>query len=135
MNYFTTFPKKAYINMKKDLFVPVSLSKALKKLGFDEGCLAYYNIDPQLNNPYINFNSPFNHEWCLPAPLWQQAFDWIEDKYGILSWIIPNIGYRSITYDWHLSGERQSTLHAYNFPYKKTAQYKLLQELIKICKK
>jgi hypothetical protein len=65
-------------------FIPYEQALALKKLGFDEPCFAYYNIDPQLKTPAFNIVKPFEHEWCLPAPLYQQAFRWFRNKYGYL---------------------------------------------------
>ena len=64
-------------------FVPYKLALRMKQLGFDEPCFAYYNIDPQLKSPGFNLVKPFDHEWCLPAPLYQQAFRWFREKYGL----------------------------------------------------
>ena len=61
-------------------FIPYKEAKTLKQLGFDEYCLGYYNIDPYLPNPTFNLVKPFDHEWCLPAPLYQQAFRWFREK-------------------------------------------------------
>ncbi len=68
-------------------FVPCQESYELKQLGFDEYCLGYYNIDPYLPNPTFNLVKPFDHEWCLPAPLYQQAFRWFREKYELSSWM------------------------------------------------
>ncbi len=65
-------------------FVPCQESYELKQLGFDEYCLGYYNIDPYLPNPTFNLVKPFDHEWCLPAPLYQQAFRWFREKYNLV---------------------------------------------------
>jgi hypothetical protein len=70
-------------------FIPYEQALALKELGFDEPCFAYYNIDPYLNKPAFNLVKPFDHEWCLPASLYQQAFRWFREKYNIDSWIQP----------------------------------------------
>ena len=64
-------------------FVKYEQSLALKELGFDEPCFGYYNIDPQLKTPPFNLVKPFEHEWCLPAPLKQQVFKWFREKYDI----------------------------------------------------
>ncbi|MBU3748213.1 MAG: hypothetical protein FGM36_13095, partial [Burkholderiaceae bacterium] len=58
-----------------------------KHLGFDESCMAYHNIDPYLGAPTFNLVKPFDHEWCLPAPLYQQAFRWFRDKHNIVFYI------------------------------------------------
>jgi hypothetical protein len=69
---------------------PYEQALALKELGFDEPCFGYYNIDPQLKNPAFNMVKPFEHIWCLPAPLYQQAFRWFREKHGIFVSIVPN---------------------------------------------
>jgi hypothetical protein len=70
-------------------FVPYKQALALKELGFNEPCLGYWNIDPYLPKPTFNIGKVFDHEWCLPAPLYQQAFRWFRDKYLLDSIIQP----------------------------------------------
>ena len=65
-------------------FVPYELADKLKNLGFDETCFGYWNIDPYLPNPTFNLVKPFDHEWCIPAPLYQQAFRWFREKYELV---------------------------------------------------
>jgi hypothetical protein len=65
-------------------FVPYEIALELKELGFDELCLGYHNIDPYLKTPTFNLVKPFDHEWCLPAPTYSQAFRWFREKYGLL---------------------------------------------------
>ena len=80
-------------------FIPYEQALALKELGFDEPCLGYYNIDPQLKTPAFNMVKPFEHEWCLPAPLYQQAFRWFREKYKLDNWVYcsdENKGYFAI---------------------------------------
>ena len=74
-------------------FVPYEQALALKELGFDEPCFGYYNIDPYLETPAFNMVKPFEHEWCLPAPLYQQAFRWFRKKYKLNSETpyLPNV--------------------------------------------
>ena len=64
-------------------FVPYEQALALKELGFNEPCFGYYNTDPYLGSPAFNLVKPFDHEWCLPAPLYQQCFRWFREKYDI----------------------------------------------------
>ncbi len=82
--------------MQKE-FIPYEQALELKELGFNEECLGYHNIDPYLPNPTFNLVKPFEHEWCLPAPLYQQAFRWFREKYkwnhSILTKRFPNIEY------------------------------------------
>jgi hypothetical protein len=67
-------------------FVSHEQAFKLKQLGFDglDGlCFGYWNIDPCFKTPFLNFIKPFNHEWCLPAPTFSQAFRWFREKYGL----------------------------------------------------
>ena len=73
--------------MEKE-FVKYETALALKELGFDEPCFGYWNIDPQIKTPYFNMVKPFEHDWCLPAPLYQQAFRFFREKYMLLHEIV-----------------------------------------------
>jgi len=68
----------------KNEFVTHEQALAVKELGFNEECLGYYNIDTYLSNPAFNLIRPFEHEWCLPAPLKQQAFKWFREKHNLI---------------------------------------------------
>lgn len=63
-------------------FIPYEEALALKELGFNETCFAYWNADPSLPKPFLNLVKPFDHEWCIPTPLYQQAFRWFRDNYS-----------------------------------------------------
>jgi hypothetical protein len=87
----------------KNEFIPYEQALELKKLGFDEPCIGYYGIDQfNLKTPTFNMVKPFEHEWCLPAPLYQQAFRWFREKYGLCLVIKPiddkklDLGYNSL---------------------------------------
>ena len=64
-------------------FLNYKQSLAVKELGFDEPCLGYWNIDPYLPKPTFNMVRPFDHEWCVHAPLKQQIFRWFREKHNI----------------------------------------------------
>ena len=82
----------------KNEFIPYEQALALKELGFDEPCFGYYSIDPFNLNPTFNLEKPFEREWCLPAPLSQQAFRWFREKHNILATVYSNAsGY---LYQW-----------------------------------
>jgi hypothetical protein len=77
----------------KNEFIPYEQALALKKLGFDESCLGYYDIeglkvsyDRYLNSE--NKNSLFPHPSItnnpkISAPLYQQAFRWFREECGL----------------------------------------------------
>ena len=76
----------------KNEFIPYEQALALKKLGFDEPCFGYYNIDSfNLKTPTFNMGKPFEHKWCLPAPLYQQAFRWFREKCGLNHFVEPDV--------------------------------------------
>jgi hypothetical protein len=68
-------------------FIPYEQALELKELGFDEPCFGYWDRDPYLPKPTFNLVKPFEHKWCVPTPLYQQAFRWFREKYGISSYI------------------------------------------------
>ena len=87
--------------MNKD-FAPYEEALELKKLGFDEPCLGYWNIDPYLPKPTFNLVKPFEHEWCLPAPLYQQAFRWFREKYQMIHQIYSLKYKGGVNYDYEI---------------------------------
>jgi hypothetical protein len=77
-------------------FVPYELASRMKKIGFDEECIAYYQKSAVIGNDNIlpisftNMASDFNdYEYSklgvpfYSAPTWQQAFRWFREKYKI----------------------------------------------------
>ena len=77
-------------------FIPYEQALALKELGFDEPCLAYYQksavigdatiLPIQIRNKASNFNNNEYSKMGVPfcsAPLYQQAFRWFREKYGL----------------------------------------------------
>jgi hypothetical protein len=89
-------------------FVPFPIARALKKIGYDELCLGYY--EQYSTVPVINFNNkPLTKEelkrpkmykvenknstlpqWAIAAPLYQQVFKWFREKHKLDSFIAPN---------------------------------------------
>jgi len=86
-------------------FIPYEQALELKELGFDEECYGHYDSIGELNTveDYARFGAnilemlskEFNSvsymkEMCS-APLYQQAFRWFRDKYGIMYTVHNNI--------------------------------------------
>ena len=68
----------------KDQFVTYEIANRLKELGFNEECLAIYAsfYSTKSVDLYFDYLDEFwNYDIVLPAPLWQQAIDWINKKY------------------------------------------------------
>lgn len=89
----------------KEQFVTYEIALALKELGFDKSCLAYFDInydsitqkytgklilgkDPEYLTCQRRMHYMFGQQICL-APLWQQAIDWFREKYKINISLIP----------------------------------------------
>jgi hypothetical protein len=79
--------------MEKE-FIPYEQALALKELGFNEHCLAFYGGDGDskvyynsLRNgsgDYVPYKASERHKW-FGAPLYQQAFRWFREKYKLYS--------------------------------------------------
>jgi hypothetical protein len=74
----------------KEQFCTYKIALALKELGFDEPCILYYNTKNKkfdmdyCDNLYVlNDMLPSNAQMLIAAPLWQQAWSFLNDKYGI----------------------------------------------------
>jgi hypothetical protein len=72
-------------------FIPYDRALALKELGFEEECLAYYDrLEDSKGAMKQVFrlgtvNGIFTH--FTLAPLYQQAFRWFREKYGLIGHI------------------------------------------------
>ena len=69
--------------MEKE-FVPYEQALALKELGFDEPCFGYFDKTEIFH--LCSFEN-MNDRGFVSAPLYQQAFRWFREKYGITSWV------------------------------------------------
>ena len=89
-------------------FVPTKIAVVMRDLGFDKKCLGFYGDEKSTK---VYFNSlrdatgdykPFKNNERLswvPAPLYQQAFRWFLEKYGLFAEIClwgDDIGYTSV---------------------------------------
>jgi hypothetical protein len=74
----------------QEQFVTYPIAKAMKEMGFDEECFAYFSPDHKGATLTIlpeNFNS--NEGWrsakgVCSAPLWQQCEAWLTRMHGII---------------------------------------------------
>jgi hypothetical protein len=74
----------------KNEFIPYEQALALKGLGFNEPCLAAYLKAGRV----LNINEYVNHgDYNILAPLYQQAFRWFREKYGLRHFIEYDYGY------------------------------------------
>lgn len=78
----------------KEEFVNYNQALALKELGFNEDCLAYFNSKGALSTHSDEYEVYLinNDKWissACSAPIKQQVFRWFRDKYGIFVSIVP----------------------------------------------
>ena len=123
--------------MEKE-FIPYEQALALKELGFDEPCFKKYIAGCLWSNPttpeiYKNIHP--NSSDCL-APLYQQAFRWFREKYG-LEGVTQRAEY-FMWYKWiiHQYTENVKKYVADWFEYKtyEEAELECLNKLIEIVK-
>jgi hypothetical protein len=74
-------------------FIPYEQALELKELGFNELCLFYYGDNEALR---IYHQSEI-YDDLIGAPLYQQAFRWFREKYGIVG--IVKFGTQEFTYN------------------------------------
>lgn len=100
-------------NILNKQFLPYKQSLELKKLGFDEECIAYYHnhVEPSFVNELDRGKTTKNSEQNLyhtdcTAPLFQQVFDWFDDEHGIIGTVVPIYNDNGIReYDWEIYSE------------------------------
>ena len=74
-----------------ELFLPLELGNQLKELGFDKTCLTIKSVDSD-NLFFGAYKS--THVWYEHTLiLWQQAFDWFEEKFGLCGIYSPSGNY------------------------------------------
>jgi hypothetical protein len=119
--------------MEKE-FINYSEALALKELGFDESCIGFWWNNKDFTEP------EFLLEYCehvmdgnLKRPLYQQAFRWFRDKYGIKTYVYEVLEERFvfITYTNQLDYKMSATYH----PTYEEAELECLKKLISIVKK
>lgn len=96
-------------------FVPYELAIDLKTLWFDDPCICGYDNEGRLRSKLAHSNDTGvridwdKHDTHVPAPLWQQAFEWLRKKYHIHVEIVTGAGtngkawYGKIINDWNLT--------------------------------
>ena len=73
--------------MEKE-FVPYEQALELKELGFDEPCFGLYA--PPSKTVFLHHYGLLRAKEQVLAPLYQQAFRWFREKYGVFTSIVPS---------------------------------------------
>jgi hypothetical protein len=66
----------------KTEFIPYEQALELKELGFDKPCFGLYHNDKTFYPTQCKSHDQFHGQVCS-APLYQQAFRWFREKYGL----------------------------------------------------
>ena len=130
----------------ESLFCPYELALELKELGFDEKCIGLWQS--KYNSvPYLNINSVENIDtllsgkihnedvnYIVKSPLWQQAFRFFREKYGLHYIICKNIqmdgyGYREVILIPYMEENENTIFKTYE-----EAEVECLVKLIEIAK-
>lgn len=116
----------------KNQFVPYELAVKLKELGFNDTVrLAFYikEGDIPFSKTLHRYNQihHFIPEYCIAAPLWQQAFDWFREE-GVISWIDRNDN----TFRYNIEFSNGSILGLQGFVTYEEARLACLEKLIEL---
>ena len=81
-------------------FIPYEQALELKELGFNEDVFAVYEIIDEYTQKFLfeykNRDNIFSYQ--IAAPLYQQAFRWFREKYGLWQIVMQNTD-KDWTYD------------------------------------
>ena len=121
--------------MEKE-FVPYDLALELKELGFFEECLGFYIWQSWNNNSRLEIGNDGEYTCeTIKAPLYQQAFRFFREKYGLHYIICKNIqmdgyGYREVILIPYMEENENTIFKTYE-----EAELECLVKLIDIVKK
>jgi len=126
-------------------FVTFEIAKALKAIGFDEVCIAYFEVPTMKFYPmgaicspdsmhFASFVPELQPDTLIAAPLWQQVFDWLETKN-----MSVEVDYVHKLNAYHFTIERRfdglhlvNFLHYPNHPDRYSANVMAITEALKI---
>ena len=118
-------------------FVPYEQALELKELGFKEECSAnFLDVDDLELKWKIYRNLSINTNNCLQAPLYQQAFKFFREKYGLYHSIgLDNSLENDINCDYQIINHSQSISELEtNFKTYEEAELECFKKLIEIAK-
>lgn len=122
--------------MEKE-FVSYTQALALKELGFDEPCLAYFDAEKVFKFPGTTmYNRNFLGLFTVTTPLYQQAFRWFRKKHSLRFSIIDDHSENEKPYSFTSDHEYFYDTGTGNDWFKtyEEAESACLDKLIEICK-
>lgn len=118
-------------------FIPYEQALALKELGLDESCLAYFTENARGKGDKLQFfvePVDCNDDYVfVAAPLFSQAFRWFREKYKLCN----NLGYtKPWKYSYHITSlEISKTFEVIDgFNTYEEAELECLKKLIELVK-
>ncbi len=117
-------------------FVTYEQALALKELGFDEPCLAGYDLNKSMYVSYVSIeDSQYYSSFELKAPLKQQVFRWFREKHNLLGYVDSDTQEYGIEYSYHINDLIKGHTHfqLYIDSYEQ-AEQACIDELIKLSK-
>ena len=121
-------------------FIPYEQALELKELGFDEQCLALYDLDGKITIEFVNWDNAINRKdnYLISAPLYQQAFRWFREKYNIecyvnCYWSEEDSSKRAYYANYNYGSDVFFTIDK-NFKSNEEAELECLKKLIEIVK-
>lgn len=73
--------------MREELFVDYDIALKLKKLGFNEECLYYYDSFAYVGSSSAFWQNYNTSENLVSRPLWQQVIDWLREKHNLIVYV------------------------------------------------
>ena len=123
--------------MEKE-FIPYEQALELKELNFDEECFGEWQNLKTGKNLSINQDED-SYVYNIPvlganisAPLYQQAFRWFREKYGLVGWIEGNEGKRMFMYRIESPIDSDDQLNCSPFKTYEEAELACIKKLIEI---
>jgi hypothetical protein len=116
-------------------FIPYKQALELKELGFDEECLdKYIRASQKLNSDMETWGKYYPKSFTIPAPLYQQAFRWFRNQFGLYAWVKMEYGYDGFIPTYVIRGIRQDDIPGGKFNTYEEAELACLKNLIDIVK-
>jgi len=121
--------------LEKEFVLP-NEALALKSIGFDEPCLAWYNPNQliyAIEIGYVKNSEKWIYKNQCSAPTYRQAFRWFRDKHKLHA-TITSISQES--WQWHIQepGQKLGELYDEDYESYEEAELECLKKLIEIVK-
>ena len=125
-------------------FIPYEQALELKELGFDSVCFGFYNPrheigDLRANPLYEHSGGCFDNynrtDYLVSAPLYQQAFRWFRENYGIMYTVDNNCVNNTFHGSYTKINSNYESDYTDDFATYEEAEFACLKKLIEIVKK